>query len=145
MLTDNAACSRGKTLVQRTISDKFFKYNTYKKALTCMVYNVLDKKAVSWATSTRRANINEVLAQELHKPVESKREESMLSFKENIWAADLAEMRSMFSKRWAVKYLLHVINVFIKYAWVKPLKDKKSVFRGFIEMVTETKLKPNKY
>ena len=86
-----------------------------------------------------------MLAQELHKPVESKREESMLSFKENISAADLAEMRSMFSKRWAVKYLLHVINVFIKYAWVKPLKDKKSVFRGFIEMVTETKLKPNKY
>ena len=39
-----------------------------------------------------------------------------------------------------------MIDVFIKYAWVKPLKDKKSkpVPHGFINIVNEYKWKPNK-
>ena len=45
-------------------------------------------------------------------------------FKDNIWAPDLAEMGSLSSKNGNVKYLLCVID-FFKYAWVKPLKDKK--------------------
>ena len=48
-----------------------------------------------------------------------------MRFKDNIWAADLAEMGSLSSKNRNVKYLLCVIDVFTKYAWVKPLKDKK--------------------
>ena len=47
-------------------------------------------------------------------------------FKDNIWAADLAEMESLSSKNQDVKYLLCVIDVFTKYAWVKPLKDDKA-------------------
>ena len=67
-------------------------------------------------------------------------------FKDNIWAGDLAEMGSLSSKSQGVKYLLCVIDVFTKYAWVKPLKDKKAetVLRGFIERVNESKCKPNK-
>ena len=67
-------------------------------------------------------------------------------FKDNIWAGDLAEMGSLSSKSQGVKYLLCVIDVFTKYAWVKPLKDKKAetVLRGFIERVNESKRKPNK-
>ena len=34
-------------------------------------------------------------------------------------------MRSLSSKNKNVKYLLCVIDVFTKYAWLKPLKDKK--------------------
>ena len=36
-----------------------------------------------------------------------------------------------------VKYLLSVIDVFTKYAWVKPLKDKKAktVLDGYIVIV----------
>ena len=34
-------------------------------------------------------------------------------------------MESFSSKNKNVKYLLCVIDVFTKYAWVKPLKDKK--------------------
>ena len=45
-------------------------------------------------------------------------------FKDNLWVADLAEMESLSSKNKNVKYLLCVIDVFTKYAWVKPLKDK---------------------
>ena len=38
--------------------------------------------------------------------------------------ADLAEMGSLSSKNCGVKYLLCVIDIFAKYAWVKPLTDK---------------------
>ena len=66
-------------------------------------------------------NINEALAKELHS-----------KFKDLIWEANFC-----------VKYLLCVINVFSKYAWVKSLTDKKAktVFDGFIEIVNESKRK----
>ena len=45
-----------------------------------------------------------------------------------------------------VKYLLCAIDLFTKYAWVNPLKDKKSktVLNAFIEIVNESNCKPNK-
>ena len=51
-------------------------------------------------TSKVRANINELLAQELHKPVikKFKGRKVYMRFKDNIWAADLAEMGSLHSK-----------------------------------------------
>ena len=49
-------------------------------------------------------------------------------------------------KNRGVKYLLLVIDFFTKYAWVKPLKDQKAktVFHDLIEIVNESKRKPNK-
>ena len=46
----------------------------------------------------------------------------------------LAEMGPLSSKNKNVKYLLRVTDVFTKYAWVKPLKDKKdkTVLNAFI-------------
>ena len=50
------------------------------------------------------------------------------------------------TKNQGVKYLLPIIDVFTKNAWVKPLKDQKAktVLHGFIEIVNEFKRKPNK-
>ena len=55
-------------------------------------------------------------------------------------------MESLSSRNKTVKYLLCVIDVFTKYGWVKPLKDKKSitVLDDFIEIVNEYNCKPNK-
>ena len=55
-------------------------------------------------------------------------------------------MESLSSKNKNVRYLLCVIDVFPKHAWVKPLKDKKSkkVLNAFIEIVNESNRKPNK-
>ena len=55
-------------------------------------------------------------------------------------------MGSLSSKNKNVKDLLCVIHVFTKYAWVKPLKDKKgkTVLKAFIELVNESNCKPNK-
>ena len=55
-------------------------------------------------------------------------------------------MESLSSKSKNVKYLLCVIDVFTKYAWVKPLKDKKgkTVLNAFIDIVNESNRIPNK-
>ena len=69
-----------------------------------------------------------------------------MRFKDNIWAPDLAEMESLSSENKNVKYLLCARDIFTKYAWAKPLKDKKSktVLHAFIKTVNESNLKPNK-
>ena len=67
-------------------------------------------------------------------------------FKDNIWAAVLAEIKPLFSKNKNVEYLLCVIDVSSKYVWVKPLKDKKgkTVLNAFNEIVNKSNPKPNK-
>ena len=86
-------------------------------------------------------SVNEQLAEELCKTVikKFKRRKVYARFKDNIWAAG-------FSKNKNVKYLLCVIDFFTKYAWVKPLKDKKgkTALNAFNEKVTESNCKPNK-
>ena len=49
------------------------------------------------------------------------------SFKDNIWGADLADMQSISKFHKGFRFLLFVIDMFSKYAWVIPLKDKKVV------------------
>ena len=54
-------------------------------------------------------------------------------------------MKPLSSKNKNVKYLLCVIDVLTKYAWVEPLNDKKvkTVLNTFIEIVNESNRKPN--
>ena len=107
-----------------------------------MVYKFFDKK------TGLGISVNEQLAEELHKPVikNFKRRKVYARLKDNIWAVDLAEMESLSSKNQNVKYLLCVIDVFTKYAWVKFLKDRKgkTVLKAFIEIVNEYNRKQNK-
>ena len=88
-----------------------------------------EKKAGSEAIATSNGGIsvNQQLAWKLHKPVikKFKRRKVYARFKDNISAEYLAEMELISSKNKNVKYLLCLIDVFTKYAWVKPLKDKK--------------------
>ena len=131
----DAAYSDSKDLLRRTISDNNLKDSAYQRALASMVYKVFNQKTGSGAS------VNKELPQELHKPVikKFKRRKGYARFKDNNCAADLAEIGSLSSKIHGVKYLLFVVHVFIKYAWVKPLKDEKgkTVLNGFIEIVNE--------
>ena len=124
----DAAYFDSKDSAKRTFSDKVLKdrgyeiircrkYDGYQRALANMVYAFFDKKAGSGVSES------EELAEKLHEPVikKFKRRKVYTRFKDNNWAADLAEMGS--SKNWNVKYLLCVVDVFIKYAWVTRLKD----------------------
>ena len=49
------------------------------------------------------------------------------AFKDNIWGADLADMQLIIKCNKGFRFLLCVIDIFSKYAWVVPLKDKKGV------------------
>ena len=77
-----------------------------------MVYKFFDKKTGSGAIATSKAGVS-VNEQELRKSVmkKFKRKKVNVRFKDNIWAADLAEMESLSSKNESVKYLLCVIDV----------------------------------
>ena len=83
--------------------------------------------------------VNKQLAQELDKPVieKFKRRRVHAMFKDNIWAAELDEKESLPSFNCGIQYLLSVIDVFSKYVWVKPIKNKKEkeALNGFIEIV----------
>ena len=46
-------------------------------------------------------------------------------FRDNIWGVDLADMQSLSKYNKGIKYLLCTIDLFSKYAWVIPIKDKK--------------------
>ena len=49
------------------------------------------------------------------------------SFRDNIWGVDLADTQLMSKFNKGFTFLLCVIDVFSKYAWVIPLKDKKAI------------------
>ena len=107
----DAAYSDSKDIAKRTISDKILKnrdyeivknpkYDGYQRALASMVYNCFDKKTGSGIS------VNEQVAEELHKPVikKFKRRKVYAKFKDNVWAADLAEMRSLSFENKNIKY-----------------------------------------
>ena len=54
------------------------------------------------------------------------------SFKGNIWGVDLADMQSWSRYNKGFKYLLCVIDLFSKYAWVIPIKGT-SIVNAFKE------------
>ena len=68
------------------------------------------------------------------------------SFKDNIWGADLADMQLMSKYNKGIRYLLCVIDLFSKYAFVVPLKDKEGTFivNAFQSILNNSKRKPNK-
>ena len=72
---------------------------------------------------------NEKLAEELHKPItrKFKKRKVYSTFKDNIWGADLADMQLISKFNKGFRFLLCVIDILSKYAWVVPLKDKKGV------------------
>ena len=53
------------------------------------------------------------------------------AFRDNIWGPDLADIQliSKFNKR--DRFLLCVIDIYSKYAWVVPLKVKDKHFKVF--------------
>ena len=108
-------------LAKRTVSDRILKdrafeiainpkYDGYQRGLAFMVYNFSDKKLEPGI------NVNEVLAQEFHKPVIKNflKRKVYARFKVNIWTADLAEIGTLSSKNRCVKYSLCAVNDFIK-------------------------------
>ena len=89
---------------------------------------------------------NQQLANELHKPIirKFKRRKVYSSFKDNVWGVDLADMQSLRKYNKEIKYLLCAIDIFSKYAWFVPLKNKQisTVINAFQKIIS--KRKPNR-
>ena len=89
------------------------------------------------------------LAEELHKPIINKFDKRNVPspFIDNIWGADLADKQLISKFNKGFRFLLWVIYIFSKYAWVIPLKDKKctTVTYAFQKILDESKHKPIKY
>ena len=117
-----------------------------------MVYKFFNKKYKGSGVkhvNTKLIPQNEQLANELHKPIirKFKKVRVYSAFKDNIWAADLADMQLLSRYNKGIRSLLCVIDIFSKYAWVVPLKDKKgiSIVKGFqIILKQSNSRKPNK-
>ena len=67
-------------------------------------------------------------------------------FKDSIWGVDLADMKLISKYNKGIRYLLCVIDLFSRYAWVIPLKNKKreSIVEGFKKILDDSNRKPNK-
>ena len=68
------------------------------------------------------------------------------SYKNNIFGADLADVQPLSKYNKGIRYLLCVIDIFSKYAWVVPLKDKKgtTIVNAFQNILNKSKRNPNK-
>ena len=119
-----------------------------------MVYKFFDKKSSGSGVATEP---NYQLANELHRQIirKFKRRKVYSSFRDNIWGVDLADMQSLSKYNKGIKYLLCAIDLFSRYAWVVPLKDKRGIIilnafqkliskGGEAEPEPEEQLKPNK-
>ena len=92
-----------------------------------MVYKFFDKKSQGKELASNKENIQ--LADELHKAIIKKfnKRKVYSSFKDNIWGVDLADMQLLSKYNKGFRFLSCVIDIFSKYAWVIPLKDKKGI------------------
>ena len=108
-----------------------------------MVYKFFDKKSTGSGISNSL-----ILADELHKFIIKKfnKRKVYSQFKDNIWGVDLADMQSLSRKNKGIKYLLCAIDLYIKYAFVIPLKDKRgiSIVNAFNKIIKQPNRKPNK-
>ena len=94
------------------------------------------------------AHNSSILADERHQPIIRKfnKRKVYSKFKDNIWGVDLADMQSLSTKNKGIKYLLCAIDLYSKYVFVIPLKDKKgiSIVNAFNKIIKQFNRKPNK-
>ena len=154
----DAAYAKYKDVENRLISDQKLrnsaydvasnpKYDGYQRGLASMVYKFFDKKSMGRGIA-RDSSL--ILADELHKPDIKKfnKRKVYLQFKDNIWGADLADMKLLSKQNKGIKYLLCAIDLYSKYAFVVPLKDKKgiSIVNAFDKIIKQSgKKKQIKY
>ena len=129
--------------------------NGYQRSLAGMVYKFFNERTKrSGVNFVKNSLNNSQLAEELHKPIIKNIETRKLisSFTDNIWGVDLADMSLISKFNKGIKYLLCVIDLFSRYAWVVPSKNKKrdSIVEGFKKILDNSrnakhsKRKPNK-
>ena len=119
------------TASDKVLRDKTFniarnpKHDGYQRELAWMLYKFFDKNYSDDAIKGTFIS-NQKLAEKLHKAIIRKlgKKEKLHSFKDSIWGADFAGVQFISKYNNGVRYLLCVIDIFNKYAWLVPLKEK---------------------
>ena len=159
----DSAYADHKDLINRTKADKVLrdkaydiasnpKYDGYQRGLASMVYKFFDKKSMGSGTAKpsylEHVSNSSILADKLHTAIIKKFKKGKVysQFKDNIWGVDLTDMQSLSRKNKGIKYLICVIDLHSKYAFVIPLKDKKgiSILNAFDKIIKQYNRKPNK-
>ena len=166
----DSAYADHKDLINRTEADKVLrdkaydiasnpKYDGYQSGLAGMVYKFFDKKSTAGPNALARTGSgfkklkntprnSSILADERHKLIIRKfnKRKVYSQFKDNIWGVDLADMQSLSRKNKGIKYFLCAIDLYSKYAFVIPLKDKQgiSIVNAFNKIIKQSNRKPNK-
>ena len=87
------------------------------------------------------------LENELYKPIIKKFEKIKVYsyFRDNIWGIDWADMEALSKSNKGNKYLLCANDLFSKYVWVIPIKNKTgvSLVNAFQKLISEGR-EPNK-
>ena len=150
----DSAYSDSKDLIKRTQSDKILKenafniaknrkYDEYQRQLASMVYKFFGKKFRGSCIKE-----NKELANELYKPIirKFKKRQVYSSFKDNILGVDLADLQLISKYNKVIRYLLYAIDLFSKYAFIVPLKNKKgtTITNAFQSILNKSKRKSNK-
>ena len=90
-----------------------------------MVYKFFDKKPKGSGVAVANYQLENELQRQIIRKY--KRQRLYSSFRDNSWGADLADMQSLSKYNKVIKYLLCAIDLFSKYVWLVPLKDKKGI------------------
>ena len=127
-----------KDLTRRRASDKILhgkainiaknpKYDGYQCAVASMVYKFFDKR--NFGSGIKNENtLNKDLAEESHKAVIRKLQKSKVhSPFMDICGVNLTDMQLISKFNKGVRFLLCVIDIFSKYAWVILLIDKRGI------------------
>ena len=120
------------------------KHDGYQRRLASKVYKLCDKKS---SGSSVDAEPNYQLAKELRRQILRKIKKRIVYsfFRDNIWGVDLADMQSLSKYNKGINYLLCVIDLFSKYAWVVPLKYKRGItIVNTFQKIFSKGRKPNK-
>ena len=87
-------------------------------------------------------NHNKILSEELHKSKRKNypRRKIIVNHIDEIFAVDLVEMQKFAKLNKGYRYLITCIDIFSKFAWVIPLKDKKGItIRNALEKIFKQK------
>ena len=117
--------------------------------LACKKHNKYETKTEN-GCKKRKKEMNDdwpsLLAAELHKPVKRNflKRRVLSNGIDETWAADLVEMGKFSKWNKGIKYLLMVIDVFSKFGWIEPLKDKRgeSVTEAFEKIFASSRRNP---
>lgn len=141
-----------KPLDQMQITDKLLKNIFYNPESPGFLGNVLKlKKELPDGGNVTKKEISDWLSEQdaitLHKHHRTNgRNRYIINSIDALWELDLCNMVSFASANSGYKHILTVIDVFSKYAFVRPVKNKTAIeiFKAFKTIITDSGRKPKK-